>query len=126
MKKRRVFLNVAAHAGISSLIVVIVYSLNVLLLSSNKVVSPTDALFIEGVGFLLIGSLLLLGRGGINLWSKKAAILSATAEAVSGADTVGPAETMRKDAWKSKGFVRAGLILVLTGVFMFAVYFLTL
>lgn len=126
MKKKHILSNVAGIAGVSSLIVVMAYFVNVLLFSSNEIVSPTDAMFIEGVGFLLIGSLLLLGRGGINLWSKKAAILSATAEAVYGAETVGPAETMRKDAWKSKGFVRAGLILVLTGVFMFAVYFLTL
>jgi len=98
MKKKHILSNVAGIAGVSSLIVVMAYFVNVLLFSSNEIVSPTDAMFIEGVGVLLIGSLLLLGRGGINLWSKKAAILSATAEAVYGAETVGPAETMRKDA----------------------------
>lgn len=126
MKKRHILFNVAAYTSISLSVVVVVYFINVSLLSANEIISPTDALFIEGIIFLIIGFLLLLGRGGINLWSQKAALLSATAEAVYGTDTVGPAEIMRKDAWKSKGFIRAGLILVITGVFMLAVYFLTL
>ena len=126
MKKRHILFNVAAYAGISLSIVVVVYFVNGLFLSSNEIISPTDALFVEGIIFLLIGFLLLLGRGGINLWSQSAAILSATAEAVYGSETVGPNEIMRKDVWKSKGFIRAGLILVIAGVFMLVVYFLTL
>lgn len=126
MKKKHILLNVTAYASVSSLIVVIVYFFNVLLLSSNEIISKTDALFVEGIIFLLLGFLLLLGRGGINLWSQKAALLSAAAEAVYGADTVGPAEIMRKNSWKSKGFIRAGLVLVIAGVFMLAIYFLTL
>jgi hypothetical protein len=66
----------------------------------------------------------LLGRGGLNLWSVRAAILAATASAVSDSDTVGPEEIMRRDAWRARGFARFGLILVLAGVFMLAAYFL--
>jgi hypothetical protein len=49
----------------------------------------------------------------------------AAASAVLGADTVGPAEIMRRDSWKSKGFIRTGVVLVLTGILMIAAYFLT-
>jgi len=124
MRKKYVLLNVAMYTGVSLVIVTVVYFFNVLLLYSNDVISPNDAFFVEGVMFLLIGFLLLLGRGGISLWNVKGAILAATAEALYGAETVGPSETLRRDAWKSKGFIRAGLILLLTGIFMIAIYFL--
>jgi len=112
--------------GISLLITVAAYFVNTWLFSSSEYFSPTDIFFVEGILFLIAGFLLLLGRGGINLWSQKAAILSALAEAVYGGDTVGPAETLRKDMWRSKGFVRIALILMLTGVFMILIYCLTL
>lgn len=123
MRKKYVLLNVAMYTGVSLVIVIVVYFFNVLLLYSNEVISPNDAFFVEGVMFLLIGFLLLLGRGGLSLWNVKGAILAATAEALYGAETVGPSETLRRDAWKSKGFIRAGLILLLTGVFMLVIYF---
>ncbi len=126
MKKKYVLLNVAAYASISSLVAVAAHLFNVFFLSPSTMISPTDAFFIEGIFSLLSGFLLLLGRGGINLWSKKAAILASAAEAISGEETVGPREVMRRDAWKPKGFVRTGLVLVITGVLMLAVYFLTL
>lgn len=125
MKKRTLF-NVAVLASVSLLIALSVYSVNVLMLSSNKWVSPTDALFVEGVVSVLVGLALLLGRGGISFWSKAAAILAATASAVSGTETVGPGEIMRRDAWRARGFLRAGLILLMSGVFMLVAYFLTL
>jgi len=123
MRKKYVLLNVAMYTGVSLVIVIVVYFFNALLLYSNEVISPNDAFFVEGVMFLLIGFLLLLGRGGLSLWNVKGAILAATAEALYGAETVGPSETLRRDAWKSKGFIRAGLILLLTGVFMLVIYF---
>ncbi len=122
--KRKSILRVAVHIFISLLVVVLAHFINVSLLSSGKIISPNEALFVEGVMFLLLGFLLLLGRGGLNLSSVKAAVLSAAAEALYGADTVGPAETLRRDSWRSKGFTRAGLVLLLTGVFMIAAYFL--
>ena len=126
MKKKYILLNIAVYIIVSFSIVIGVYFFNILIFPSSEIVSSTDVLFVEGIMFLIIGLLLLLGRGGISLVSKKAAILSATAEAVYGADTAGPAETMRRDAWKAEGFIRAGLILIITGVFMLAIYFLTL
>lgn len=124
--KKRVLLSFAAFASVSLLITLSVYFVNILLLPSNEWVSPTDALFLEGAVSVLVGFLLLLGRGGISFWSKAAAILAAAASAVSGSDTVGPGEIMRRDAWRARGFLRLGLILLLTGFFMLAAYFLSL
>ncbi|MBE0519543.1 hypothetical protein IBX35_00675 [Candidatus Bathyarchaeota archaeon] len=126
MKKRNILLNIVMFSGISLLITIAVYFGNAWIFSSSEYFSPTDIFFVEGILFLIAGLLLLLGRGGINLWSQKAAILSALAEAVYGGDTVGPAETLRKDMWRPKGFIRIALILMLTGVFMILIYFLTL
>ncbi len=126
MKSRNVLLGLAMFSCISIIVTVIFYFVNVWLLSSKEYFSPTDAFFVEGMMFVIFGLLLLLGRGGINLWSLKAAVLSALAEAVYNEDTVGPSEIMRKDRWKSRGFTRLALVLILTGVFMIIVYFVTL
>lgn len=125
MRKRTLF-NVALLVCVALVVTVATYSFNVWLLSSNEWVSPTDALFIEGVLSLLFGVMFLLGRGGLNAWSVRAAILAATASAVSGKDTVGPREMLQRDAWRAKGFARLGLVLLLAGGFMLAAYFLTL
>ena len=124
--KRRAFFNLAVLASASLLITLAAYFTNVLVFSSNKWVSPTDALFLEGSTSILVGFLLLLGRGGISYWSIKAAILAAAASALGGRETVGPSEIMRRDAWRSRGFLRFGLVLLLAGAFMLAGYFFTL
>ena len=132
MKNRNILFNMIIFSSISLLITVATYFVNIWLFSSSEYLrerahfSPTDAFFFEGMIFLLSGFLLLLGRGGISLWSRGAAILSALAEALYGEDTVGPDEMFRKDRWKPKGFFRIALILILAGVFMILIYFLTL
>jgi len=126
MKRRNILVNVVMFSSISLLITIATYFLNIWLFSSNEPFSPTDAFFFEGIVFLLSGLLLLLGRGGINLGSQKAAILSALVEAVYGEDAVGPDEMFKRDKWKPRGFIRIALILILAGVFMILTYFLTL
>lgn len=126
VKSGKVLSALTMFSCISIIITIAFYFVNVWLFSSREYFSPTDAFFIEGMLFLIIGFLLLLGRGGINLWSLKAAILSALAEAVYDENTVGPDEIMRKDRWKALGFTRLALILILTGVFMILLYFATL
>lgn len=126
MKNRNILLNLVMFSSISLLITTAFYFVNTWLFSSSEYFSPTDAFFIEGTLFFIAGLLLLLGRGGINLWSQKAAILSALAGAVFDEDTVGPAEILRRDKWKPEGFIRIALILMLAGVFMILIYFLTL
>lgn len=108
--------------ALSSLIVLIFFAANVSLLSSSKLITPNEALFIEGVISVLVGFLLLLGRGGLNPSNQAGAVLAAAAEAVCGAENVGPAESMRRDAWKSKGFIRAGLVLFVAGLLMLIAY----
>jgi len=124
MKNRNMLFNILMLLSISVVITVVIYFVNIWLFSF-RYSSPTDAFFFEGIIFLLCGVLFLLGRGGINLWSLKAAILSALAGALYGRDTMGPAETFRRDVWKPQGFIRIALILILAGVFMIMIYFLT-
>jgi len=126
MRSGRVLLNLLMFSFVSLIITIVIYFVNFLLFSSARYISPTDAFFIEGLLFLLVGCLLLLGRGGINLWSQKAAILSALAEAMYKKDTVGPHEMYKRDKWKPEGFTRLALILIITGVIMLLVYFLIL
>ena len=125
MKLGKALLNLAVFSCISMIITVVFYFVNVQLFTT-PMLSPVDAMFIEGMLFLIIGFLFLLGRGGINVWSQRAAILSALTEAISGKDMLGPDETLEKDRWKPKGFTRLALILILTGVFMILAYFITL
>jgi hypothetical protein len=126
MKSKNVVLNLVVLSSISLIITIATYFANIWILSSSKYLSPTDAFFLEGMIFLLSGLLLLLGRGGINLWSQKAAIYSALAEALYHGDVVGPDGILRKDRWQPEGFTRLALILIITGIFMIVVYFLTL
>jgi len=126
MKSGKVLLNLLMLSFVSIIITVGFYFVNVWLFSTNRFFSSTDAFFIEGLLFLIVGFSLLIGRGGINLWSQKAAILSAIAGAVYDKDTVGPNEIFRRDRWKPEGFTRLALILIITGAFMVLLYFLTL
>jgi len=135
VKRSKASVNLMFLSCISVVITVAFYFVNVWLLSDvgllkfsiiRRIYSPTDFLFFEGIVFLILGALFLLGRGGINLWSVKAAILSALAETVYHKDTIGPDEEFRRDRWKPGGFTRFALILILAGVFMILVYFLAL
>lgn len=130
MKNRQVLLNMIKYSSISLLITMAAYLFNMWLFYSSEYLrtrlSPNDGLFIEGLVFALSGFLLLLGRGGINLWSLRAALLSAASEAVYDRDSPSSSEIFRRDRWRPQGFVRIALILILSGVFMILVYFLTL
>jgi hypothetical protein len=108
----------------SIVITIAFYFVNLWLFSSNEPPSPTDAFFVEGILFILIGLLFLFGRRGINLWTLKAAILSASA--VYDEDTVSPDEIMMEEKWKQVGFARLAVLLILTGFLMILAYFLTL
>jgi len=86
-----------------------------------------DTLFLEGIILIAFGLLLILGRGGINIWSLRVALLSALADFFygrKGRGSLGPSETLRRDSWKPSGFVLPGLILILAGIILVALYFL--
>jgi len=120
MKYKSILRNIAAFSSISALITAATYFVNAWLLSGNKQFSPTEALFVEGIVFVLAGLLLLLGRGGINLASQKAAVLATLT------GTGSPSEIFRRDKWKPQGFIRSALILIVAGVLTLLTYFLTL
>ncbi len=125
MKVKSVLLNLVAFLGIAALITASIYLVDLWLLSGNTLFSPIDAMFFEGILFLLIGLMLLLGRGGITPTSRRAALLSALAEAMFNADTPSPSEIFRRDEWKPQGFTRLALILIFAGVLMILTYFIT-
>ena len=123
MRFQQVRSRVATYMLVPLLAVLVVYFLNLLVLPSRSFISPTEALFIEGIVFLNLGICLLMGRGGMSFASFRAALLSAEAEAVCGVESVGPAELMRRDSWKPKGFRRASLVLLLIGGLLIITYF---
>ena len=86
---------------------------------------PAEASFLEGVTFIILGALFFLGSGGISQTTRRAAMTAAAATAM-GKDVIGPSEIFRRDAWKPKGFTRLGLILILTGIFLLLIYFVSL
>jgi hypothetical protein len=111
--------------AISLAIATIVYLLDLRLLSSNPNITPETATFFEGLLATLLGCLLLLGSGGISRNTRKAAMIASAAKGMSSGDTIGPSELFRRDAWKPKGFTRVGLILVMTGIFLLTIHFVS-
>jgi hypothetical protein len=125
MERMKASLNLLIILGAAIIVTVVFYFLNALVFSSYRNFIPTDAFFLEGLVMMFLGFLFLLGRGGINLWSVKAAILAAVAGAVYKNEGIGPNEIMRRDRWKPEGFIRFSLVLILAGVLMLLVYFLS-
>jgi hypothetical protein len=121
---KTILLNVAAYSGISLLVLAAVYFVDVGFLSSYLQLSALDTMSMEGVLFIIMGLLFLVGRGGISRASLSAAILAAQAKAMTREDIPGPNEMLRRDTWKAKGFTRTALILLFSGVLMILVYFL--
>ncbi len=124
-----ILINTVILVAFSLVIALIAYQIDIWVFTRNEYLrtrlSPNEALLMEGVISALSGILLLLGRGGITWGSLRAAISSATAEALYDRDTVGPSEIYKQDRWKPHGFIRAGLIIILSGMFMILTYFLT-
>jgi hypothetical protein len=123
---RAILLNAAAYSGISLLVLGVIYLVDLEFLSSFLQLCPIDVMSIEGIMFILVGLLFLVGKGGINRGSLSAAMIAAKAEAIYGGDIVGPNEIFQQDAWKARGFTRTALILIFSGVLMILVYFVTL
>jgi hypothetical protein len=86
-------------------------------------------LFLVGVFVVLCGSLLLLGRGGLDSWTLRTAIVGLAEDALyrrEGEDKKGldPKEVLAGDAWRPIGFIRCGLILICAGVILILLYLL--
>lgn len=126
MKIRVVLLNATVYSGISLLVLGVVYLVDLEFLSSFLHLSPADAMFIEGLIFIIVGLVFLVGKGGISRTSLSAVMMAAKAKAIYGRDIVGPNEIFQQDAWKARGFTRTALILMFSGALMILVYFVTL
>jgi hypothetical protein len=122
---KKILKDTALIVGSAAIIVCVIFVLNILFLLSNQHFTPTDATFLEGIVFAGSGALFLLGSGGIGRGTHKAVGVASAASAY-GADTVGPGEIYRRDAWKPKGMKRFGLTLMLAGIILLAIYFASL
>ena len=111
-----------ALVGFSLAIACLTYIFNVWLFSVYPRLPPASAHFLEGIIFIMLGVLFLLGSGGLSYGSLGAATLAAKAL---GRDVIGPSEVLRRDAWKPKGLVRVGLILIIAGIFLLVTYFMS-
>jgi len=112
--------------ALSLIITLVVYSVNALILAdllATAYLSAKDMLFLEGLISALFGGMLLLGSGGIDLWTVKAAILQSAADAITG-ESGEPSKVFKRDAWKPTGFIRLGLVLIFSGITMILVYLL--
>jgi hypothetical protein len=114
--------NLLIFLGISALFSVLIYFFDIWLLFAGPLsylgsyYSPLDAFFLEGLLLLFLGDLFLLGRGGIDIWTMRAAILSALTGTFYDEDTLSASKVFRKNRWKPEGFTRFALILILTGI----------
>ena len=124
--KKKTLQNIILLITASLVLAYATYYVDLWLFSSYPRLSPRDAAFLEGIAFIFLGALFFLGSGGISRGSQKAALLAAAAEAITGTETVGPSEIFRRDAWKPKGFIRLGLILIITGIILLIIYFVSL
>jgi hypothetical protein len=122
----KILKNATFLTSVSIVLACATYIVNLWIFSSNSRLSPSDASFLEGICFIILGALLLLGSGGINRASRGAALLAATAEAISGRKMIGPSEMFRRDAWKADGSLRLGLILIIAGIILLIIYFVLL
>lgn len=101
-----------------------IYCLDLWFLPHPKIsISPTDAAFFEGILFILMGVICLVGSGGFSPASGKAAMLAATANAIFGEGTIGPSEVFKKEAWKPEGTLALAIIFITAGIILLIIYF---
>jgi len=99
--------------------------LNFVILPHNVDFRTYDWFFLEGILCFILSVLFALGRGGIDAYTPRSANTKALADAVYGKDYE-ISETFRKDKWRPEGFPRAALVLLIAGIVILIIYFLTL
>ncbi|NWF86488.1 hypothetical protein HXY32_01520 [Candidatus Bathyarchaeota archaeon] len=122
---KRILLNLALLIVVSLVLALIIFFVNLWLFSSHPEFTSEEISFLEGIVLIPSGILFLLGSGGINRASSAAALLAAATEAITGSKTVGPSEVYRRDAWKPRGFTRFGLVLIITGIILLIICFIS-
>jgi hypothetical protein len=108
----------------ASSVVLVLAGINFYILPHNAYVRVYDWFFFEGIFCLIFGVLFALGRGGIDRYTLGSATTRAATDAIYGTD-YGVSTAFRKDKWKPKGFPKAALVLLVSGLIMLIIYFLT-
>jgi hypothetical protein len=128
---KELLLNVAFLLCLPLVLVTVIYYANSYFLidpengAQRFRILPVDALFLEGILSIVLGILFLLGSGGLGIGSKAAATLAAATDAITGKETIGPAELYRRSKWKPQGYLRFALVLIMTGLFLLIFYFVS-
>jgi hypothetical protein len=84
---------------------------------------PSEIAGGDAILLIIGGAIFLLGSGGISRNTASAALRASVASAL-GKETVGPAEMMRRDAWRPKGHILLGLTVLGAGIFLIVLAFL--
>lgn len=98
---------------------------NFFVLPTGVGIRAYDWFLFEALFCIIISVLFALGRGGINAYTLRSATTAAATDAIYGTE-YSVTETFRKDKWKPQGFPKTALVLLVAGLVMLAVYFLTL
>jgi len=106
-------------------VVLIFTGINLFILPHNISVRVYDWFLFEGIFCLILSILFALGRGGIDAYTLRSAETAALADAVYGKDYE-ISKTFRKDKWRAEGFPKAALVLLIAGIVVLTLYFLTL
>lgn len=108
-----------------SAVVLALVGISFYILPHNAYVRVYDWFFFEGIFCLIFGVLFALGRGGIDRYTLGSATTRAATDAIYGTD-YGVSAAFRKDKWKPKGLPKAALVLLVSGLVMLIIYFLSL
>ena len=105
--------------------VLVFTALNFSILPHSIYFRTYDWFFLEGILCFVLSVLFALGRGGIDAYTRRSATIKALADAIYGKDYE-ISETFRKDKWRPEGFPNAALVLLIAGIALLIIYFLTL
>jgi hypothetical protein len=90
-------------------------------------ISQVDALFCEGIIFVILGILDFLAYGGMSYSGRRVGVQLAKAKGVFGDRvSVSASEMMRKDKWEKLGLMSVGSVAIITGVILLVIYFVSL
>jgi membrane protein implicated in regulation of membrane protease activity len=106
-------------------VVLVFAAVNLFILPHSIYFRAYDWFFFEGIFCFILSVLFALGRRGIDAYTSRSATAKALADAIYGKDYE-VSETFRKDKWRPEGFPKAALVLLIAGIVILMIYFLTL
>lgn len=106
-------------------VVLVFTGINFFILPHNLSIRIYDWFLFEGIFCIVLSVLFALGRGGIDAYTLRSASTAALTDAIYGTDHH-VSQVFRKDKWRPEGFPKAALVLLLVGIVVLIIYFLTL